>query len=284
MPFLNWFSLAFLVSASSIIGAADGFTMPSPRLQHSSASTSSATSLDFSRSNLFSSRSQSPQSLFQVRMASKKQQSSPNSRLKALRLVISSLCSQWGTRLRRSAVLMFTIATIWLSAAGFHTAPSNAASAAAAASSSSSTVVNRVLPKVLRSKSLDDIVDKYVKSHMFDDDVYDPVESAYREAFEDNVVGAHPKALAETRSSVLGSSGIKVEKEKSGGIVDYLSGAIRFIRVKTGFSETGAILLIAAAFVIAGPVGFAFGGMMAGGMSKRKMNKIMKKRYGETYT
>jgi hypothetical protein len=196
--------------------------------------------------------------------------------------MLSSLRSQWGHKLKRAATLLFTVATIWLATAGFYAAPSNASTTTTSAAPS--TTITKVIPKVLHSKSLDDIVDKYVQNHMFDDDAYDPVESTYREAFEDNVVGTHPKALRDVRSSVLGSKGIKVEKEKSGGVVEFLSGTIRFIRNKTGFSETGAILLIAAAFVIAGPVGFTFGGMMAGGMSKRNMNKLMKKRYGDTYT
>ena len=42
--------------------------------------------------------------------------------------------------------------------------------------------------------------------------------------------------------------------------------------------------MIAASFVVAGPSAFLFVGMVIGGASKRNMNKVMKKRYGDSYT
>jgi len=43
-------------------------------------------------------------------------------------------------------------------------------------------------------------------------------------------------------------------------------------------------MILAASFVIAGPVAFAMGGMIIGGMSKRNLRKVFKVRYGDAYT
>lgn len=51
---------------------------------------------------------------------------------------------------------------------------------------------------------LDRMVDKYVKRHMFQDDVYDSFESTYRELYTDAVTSKYPSALAETASIALG--------------------------------------------------------------------------------
>lgn len=56
---------------------------------------------------------------------------------------------------------------------------------------------------------MDEMVDAYVRDRLFADDVFDPVESAYREACADAAsskesTGAYPTLLAETVSSALG--------------------------------------------------------------------------------
>jgi hypothetical protein len=119
---------------------------------------------------------------------------------------------------------------------------------------------------------------------MFDDDVYEPVESLYREAFHDKVRGTHPKALSEITSSVLGQDGVKVEKaSSSSGIADWLMGAVNFLQRK-GLSESTAIILLTGTFVIVGPITFLLGATMVGSQSKRQIKSVMKKRYGDTYT
>lgn len=135
------------------------------------------------------------------------------------------------------------------------------------------------------SSSIDDLVDGYVKAHMFEDDVYDPVESTYREAISDKVQGAHPKAINEITSSILGQGGVKADKKASAsGIGGVLLSSINFLQRRAGLSESTAILLLAGSFVIAGPIAFATAGMMIGAQSKRQINSVMKKRYGDTYT
>jgi hypothetical protein len=181
------------------------------------------------------------------------------------------------SRVRRSFVIVAASLMMWFGAAGIKTLPSHASTAAAVAA---------VAPqsKSILSASLEQIVDRYVEDHMFDDDVYDPVESVYREAIGDKIKGTHPKALSEITSSVLGQDGMKVEEtSSSSGIGDWLMTAVTFLQRK-GISESTAIILLTGSFVVAGPVVFLLGGMMVGSQSKRQIQRVFKKRYGDTYT
>jgi hypothetical protein len=133
---------------------------------------------------------------------------------------------------------------------------------------------------------------------MFDDDAYDPVESLYREAYHDATVGQHPRALAEVTGSALGSGGFGIADASadaagkgmrlrspitSEGFATWLTSTVQKL-TQRGMSETGAIVLLAGVFVIAGPSIFLFVGMIIGGISKRNIRSVMKKRYGDTYT
>ncbi|KAL3942609.1 MAG: hypothetical protein SGARI_000212 [Bacillariaceae sp.] len=131
---------------------------------------------------------------------------------------------------------------------------------------------------------VEQIVDNYVQDHMFDDDAYDPVESTYREAVDDRVQGTYPKALKEVTSSVLGQDVIKAEKAASGSSIGAtLVKTIGFLRQK-GLTETQAILLFTGSLVLGVPSIIFAVLMMIGAQNKRSMNRLMKKRYGETYT
>jgi hypothetical protein len=176
-------------------------------------------------------------------------------------------------------------ALLWGGTAVTSTLPSHATTAASTLAGRLETVLERTSPNV------DKIVDKYVRSHMFDDDAYDPIESLYREAFHDATTGQHPGALAEITASVLGGTAAGgAEKSKkllsaptSEGFATWLTSTIQKL-VQKGWSESSAILLLAGIFVIAGPSLFLFVGMIIGGISKRNIRSVMKKRYGDTYT
>lgn len=119
---------------------------------------------------------------------------------------------------------------------------------------------------------------------MFDDDVYDPVESTYREAMNDKTKGSHPKMISEITADVLGQDVVKAERKASAsGIGGLLLSAVNMLQQR-GLSETTAILLLAGSFVVIGPGAFLVVGMMVGSQSKRQINSVMKKRYGDTYT
>uniref|UniRef100_A0A7S4AAU3 Uncharacterized protein n=1 Tax=Pseudo-nitzschia australis TaxID=44445 RepID=A0A7S4AAU3_9STRA len=175
-------------------------------------------------------------------------------------------------RSRRSVLTLCGAMLLWFGAAGAHTPVSHASSM------TSSTTRN------IFSSSLDQMVDKYVKGHMFDDDAYDPVESIYKEAMDDRVKGTYPRDLKETTSSVLGQDVVKAERKGSGaGVSGILMKSVGFLR-KQGLSEMQAIGLLTGLIVFGFPAFVLSAGMQIGNRSRRSMNKVMKKRYGETYS
>jgi hypothetical protein len=187
-------------------------------------------------------------------------------------------------------MLTFSLAVLLWGGLSLAFAPRSHASSSS--SSASSLFPTRPLESVLErtSPSLDTIVDRYVKRHMFDDDKYDPIESLYREAYHDATVGEHPRALAEITGSVLGS-GAGTDAAAKGkrlltneGFATWLTSTVQKLTQRGGMSESSAILLLAGIFVIAGPSLFLFVGMIIGGISKRNIRSVMKKRYGDTYT
>lgn len=184
-------------------------------------------------------------------------------------------------KFRRATVILAASAMIWMGTSAVTTQPASASSIASA----SSTVLERLLP----SGNADKIIDNYVRNHMFDDDdaaLQDPLESAYREAHEDyNTKGAYPKAIKDITAEVMGSSGVAKTDDGEGsmGVIGILTSALRIME-KRGLSETTALVIIAGTLVVAFPSFLLFGGMIVGGISKRNMNKLMKTRYGETYT
>ena len=170
-----------------------------------------------------------------------------------------------------------------LSAASFQPLPAHASEATMA--TTPGTIVNR---KTSSSSYLSRVVQEYVLDHMFDDDTYDPIESNYREAHDDATRGRYPQALREITASVLGktdetSDALSAQDKKGSAFGSLLTSSIAALQ-KKGLSESAAIVVLASLFVIAGPVTFLFVGMIFGGISKRNMNRVMKKRYGETYT
>ena len=187
----------------------------------------------------------------------------------------SQLIRLW-LKSRQSILTMCTVILFWFGAAATHTQVSHG--------SSSSTTTGVISRNNIFSSSLDQIVDKYVKSHMFDDDTYDPVESIYREAMDDRLKGSYPKDLKETTSSVLGQSVVKADKKASGaGFSGVLMKSVGFLR-KQGLSEMQAIALLTSFFVIGVPAFCFMTLMQIATQNKRSMNRLMKKRYGETYT
>lgn len=178
-------------------------------------------------------------------------------------------------RLKRSVRLFCASVLFWFGAAGLRSTPSVASDADFASPPQPSAPI---------SSSLDKIVDRYVQNHMFDDDVYDPIESTYREAMNDNSKGSHPRKISEITAEVLGQDVVKAERKASAsGIGGMLLNAVNFLQ-KRGLSETTAVLLLAGTFVVVGPGAFLVVGMMVGSQSKRQINSVMKKRYGDTYT
>ena len=182
-------------------------------------------------------------------------------------------------KLRRATMILAASAMIWFGTAGSYTPPASAAS--------SSSLVQKILPA-----SNEQIIDRYVQRHMFDDDDAthkDPLESAYREAYEDyKTTGSYPRALKEITTEVLGQGAgnklIRSEDETTMGFFGVVRGIMRFLERRGGMSEATALAVVMGTLVIVTPTSMLLIGTVLTGISKRNMNKLMKKRYGETYT
>lgn len=181
-------------------------------------------------------------------------------------------------KFRRAVAIMWTAALLWFGGAKLQAPPAYASSAVA---SSSQPVVSRVIPK---GASLDQIVDRYVKDHMFDDDVYDPLESSYIESYDDATTGKYPKALNEVASSLLGTDvTTKSEKASSENVfISLLSNGSTALQ-KLGLSSTLATVIVYAATLVGAPSMILIGILSYANAQKRMRISQNKKRYGEDY-
>jgi len=271
--------ILLIAAMSTVLESVEGFSLGSP----SKRSTPVQSSFPAQRRFLFSPMISKHSSSY-LRVANQDGAKNENNenRIKKFCGIFKRGTTQCTTQLirlwlksRRSLLMMSAVVLFWFGVAGIHTQASHGSSSSATTSSVSRNIF---------SSSLDQIADTYVKSHMFDDDVYDPVESLYREAMDDRLKGSYPKDLKETTSSVLGQNVIKADKKASGtGFSGVLMKSVGFLR-KQGLSEMQAIAIVTSFFVIGGPAVFFGVLMQIATQNKRSMNRMMKNRYGETYT
>jgi hypothetical protein len=187
--------------------------------------------------------------------------SSSSSRKSRASLLLPWVRSQWMVRrkqFRRAVLVAGAAAFFWVATTTAHMPLAHASSVAAAPTEP---LPERILAAT--SPSLDEIVDRYVQTYMFDDDTYDPVESVYREAHHDATHGSYPKALREVTASALGQESAAASRrqdngERGGGVASVLLSAIGALQ-KRGLSEATALAVLAGGFVIAGPSIFLVG-------------------------
>jgi hypothetical protein len=181
--------------------------------------------------------------------------------------------SKLATKIRRALALVCVSAMLWFGSG-------TSSPAYAAPSSSSSSAGGVTIERILPSASLDQMVNRYVKDHMFDEDVYDPLESIYREAYQDSTVGRYPKALKEITTSVIGKE--KVAKEHNVVMTTMLD--LSKGLQKMGLSEGTAVAVMAGSVVIGTPLILTVFVTSYISFNKRRLVDGMKKRYGDDYT
>jgi len=183
---------------------------------------------------------------------------------------IQTYGDKWNSRVKRLAVTLCATFFLWFGSFGCQLPPANAASPSIA------------IQKILPSAPLEKIVDRYVKDYMFDDDVYDPVESTFRETYDDVTSGEYPKALEDITVGILGKKAVKKD-DGGNGIIRGLQ-VVQKILVRLGFSEKAAQLTLAVATFSAMAGGFIISIGLVGSSIKAKMGRRMKKRYGDDFT
>ncbi|KAL7570368.1 hypothetical protein ACA910_017207 [Epithemia clementina (nom. ined.)] len=181
---------------------------------------------------------------------------------------LNKIRARWFAGIRRLMLTVLLVSIVWNSSA-------TVSHAATTATSTSTPIFH------------EKIVDNYIKNHMFDNENYDAVSSAYREANFDNTVGSHAAALQEITTSVLGESAKFVAKQSdsvaSNPVGTILMSLVTFLE-KRGMSQMSAILLLTTIVFTSAPVIFLVGSMAISLMFKRGIVREMKARYGDSYT
>lgn len=144
------------------------------------------------------------------------------------------------------------------------------------------------------------LVDKYVRNYMFHDDVYDPVESTYRETIADSsssedaaTSSSHSKQLSDTVSQVLGKSVAATTLEGSGsgsanqkaaasstGLLKTMTNLVNFLTGQLKLPSGLAYLIVTA--VVFGTPTFALAifGLMFSRAQRSMTDKMASDRYG----
>ena len=197
-------------------------------------------------------------------------------------------------------ILLASLAFSLSSTHVMHTPPAHASSSATAATLSTTTKSLKQRLNIFKTKSADELIDKYVQSKLFADDVYDPVESAYREAYadsltnKDTVAGAYPTLLAETAgealgtsksvSSLLSSSSKSVGTTATGkndGITAVLIKASDILQSKLKVSASISYYILAATGIVGVCVVPTMAGVLYQGIQRASIDKSEMKMYGK---
>lgn len=193
-------------------------------------------------------------------------------------------------KLRKSFTILLASLAIFFSSSHVHTAPAHASSAAIATKTSTS-LLSKINP--FRPRSSTELIDKYVKDRLFADDVFDPVESAYREAFSDypstGNEGYYPSLLADTAASALGrkdGSSLIISKTTStqsdtGGITGALMKSSDFLQQKLKVSSSVSYYMIAAGLLMGATVLPGIVGMSYQAFQRLQIDKSEMKMYGK---
>jgi len=193
-------------------------------------------------------------------------------------------------KLRRSLTILLASVAILYSSTHIHTSPAHASSTAAPIQTTS--LLSKLNP--FQSRSASQLIDRYVRERLFADDVYDPVESAYREAFTDypssvGQRGAYPTVLAETAASALGKKdgtslitnhrGTSLDNSASssaGGITTTLMKLSDILQYKLNVSSSVSYYIIAAGLltgctVVPGILGMSYQVFQRMGIDRSEM-------------
>jgi len=227
--------------------------------------------------------------------------SSKRQRVSSLFQVASTKSRHVLQKIRHSFTILLASLAFFLSSTHVMSTPPAHASSSAAATLSTTTKSLKQRLNIFKTKSADELIDKYVQSKLFADDVYDPVESAYREAYADSltnkdaVAGAYPTLLAETASTALGtsksvSSLLSSSSSKSvgttatgknDGITAVLIKASDILQSKLKVSASISYYILAATGIVGICVVPTMAGVLYQGIQRASIDKSEMKMYGK---
>ena len=191
-------------------------------------------------------------------------------------------------KLRQSFTILLASLAIFLSSTHIHSAPAHA-STVAVASKTSTSLLSKINP--FKPRSASELIDKYVQDRLFADDEFDPVESAYREAFSDYPTqgeGYYPTLVADTAASALGrkdgsqfiSKATSVQSDE-GGITGALMKASDILQQRLKVSSSVSYYIIAAGLLLGATVLPGIVGMSYQVFQRLQIDKSEMKMYGK---
>ncbi|KAL9184634.1 hypothetical protein ACHAXT_012604 [Thalassiosira profunda] len=199
-------------------------------------------------------------------------------------------------QLRRTFAVLLASLAFFLSSTRVVHLPAHAASTAVA--TSKLTLAQKLNP--FRTRSADEMIDAYVRDRLFADDAYDPVESAYREAYADAggsagkegvASGAYPTLLSETAASALGQQkGVSIvasnaassgTEGKNDGITAVLIKASDFLQNKLRVSASVSYYILAGGGILSICVLPGMLGVLYQGLQRWQIDKSEMKMYGK---
>ncbi len=138
-------------------------------------------------------------------------------------------------------------------------------------------------------QKLDSIVDNYIQTHMFNDDLYDPIESTYRETIADSTgASTYPSQLSSTTSSVLGKKALQLQQANAavekgeGQAIKFVLRLVDTIHTKFGVPRP---YIVPALFLVGFgiPTVLVLGLLMSFSINQKAMTERMAvERYGES--
>ncbi|KAL3802602.1 hypothetical protein ACHAWO_003630 [Cyclotella atomus] len=194
-------------------------------------------------------------------------------------------------KLRKSFTILLASFAIVLSTTHLHNSPAHASTTITATKTSTTSLLSKL--NIFRPRTADELIDKYIQERLFIDDAFDPVESAYREAFSDypsnGREGVYPQLLAETAASALGrkdGSSLIISKSAAsqsdaGGITGALIQASDFLQQKLKVSSSVSYYIIAAGLLLGGTVLPGIVGMSYQAFQRLQIDKSEMKMYGK---
>jgi hypothetical protein len=212
-------------------------------------------------------------------------------------------------KLRRSLAILLASLTLVLfssidsgsSGSWRGVAPAHAASTAATSTitSSSSSTISTSLQRLnpFRTRTADELIDSYVQQRLFVDDIYDPIESTYREVIADSSgSGSYPTLLTEMATSIVGRdraisstssptttaiTGIDGSMGRKDGITGILMKFSDILQIKLRLSASTSYIILATTGLVSVLFVPAMLGVLYQSIQRMQIDKGEMKMYGK---
>lgn len=173
------------------------------------------------------------------------------------------------------------VATIAFLVLGFLVRSPPAYASTSPSNSEQPSVTTHIVEKLLKktSPSVDQLIDRYVQKHMFMPDKYDPVESLYREVYDDATRGNYARQLNEITG--LSQTGTQ---ECRNGFMNRFGDAIQAFSQRTRLPEQRVTTVVAVAGILGSACLIFLCFQFALDWNRWSTQKALRTRYGNSWS